>query len=497
MKVLFFNTIAFQEDILAETMELAKIEKEKGNELYFVGCDRGVDYCSALKTNKSYITCIQCQYKQRTLLKDINIDENNIFFLKKNIAKPYPFENSKHIEDIKPYLYKDINVGIGIASSFISCTRDIDASLKDNKELLEAITNTAHTIIDSIIPIFEEVKPDKVYFYNGRIVEYRTVLEYCRNQNIPFTTYEVGSTINKYTTFENTLPHDTNLSGKLAIEFSNKNPKEAKEKGTAWFVNRKQGSVPKEKMDINHIGGQKKYKLPTSFQKHKEDRKHIISVFNSSEDEVAALGSDIWETYGRQSDVMEQVIEEFDRNYPNYVFYIRIHPNQKNLIDSAEVQKIIQIPQKYTNVEVILPAEDIDTYALMEESHKILSFGSTMGVESTFWGKPSIVYGSGFYKNIPNAAYFPDSFEKLIAILKDKKLEPLSKEAAIIYGYYISERGEELKEYKFPLFTKNNRFETKKNSIYLYLKLYNFLIKNKFPMRFFPQKKFYNLFLKK
>ncbi|WP_338812105.1 hypothetical protein V9L05_11970 [Bernardetia sp. Wsw4-3y2] len=497
MKSLFFNTVASYEDMLAETAELVKLEKEKGNEIYFIGCNASIDHCFAIKNKESHITCIKCQYQQRTILKDLQIGEKNMFFLKKNTAKPYPFEASKHIEEVKSYTYRDINLGIGIASSFISSTRDVDADIKDNKELLKAITNTAHTIIDSIIPIFEEVKPDKVYFYNGRVVEYRTVLEYCKNQNIPFTTYEVGSTINKYTTFENTLPHDTNLSGQLAVDFTNKNPKESQEKGTDWFINRKQGSVAKDKIDINYIGHQKKHKLPESFQKYKEDGKHIISIFNSSEDEIASLGNDIWKTYGRQSDIMNQVIEDFNKNNPDYVFYIRVHPNQKNLIDSAEVQKIIQIPQKYTNVEVILPAEDIDTYALMKESDKVLSFGSTTGIEATFWGKPSIVYGSAFYKNIPNAAYFPSSFENLIETLKNKTLKPLSKEAAIIYGYYISERGEDLKHYKYPLFTKNNRFESKKNISFLYLKMYNFLINHSFPMRFFPQKKFYNLFLRK
>lgn len=498
MNVVFYTSLNLYDDILAQTMELAKIEREKGNTVYFICCNSSIDYCSIVGTASNYHACITCQYKQRTVLKDFGIDEKNVFFLKNIKYTETPYEKQyNNIEEVKKYTYKGVNVGMGIASSFITFTRDIDADLGEHAKVLRDMFTTAHLIVDNMKPIFEAINPDKVYFFNGRFVEYRTVLEYCKHTNISFTSYEAGSTIQKYITFENTIPHDPKRNGEFALQLVEKNKKEALEQGERWYIDKRQGTVPKDKIDINYTTQQQKDNLPKSFESALLANKHIISIFNSSEDEMAALGQDIWKTYGRQSDIIEEILKEFEKTGLEYFFYLRIHPNQRNLIDTREVQSLIHLPKKYSNIEVILPDEDIDTYALLEKTHKTLSFGSTTGVESTFWGKPSVVYGAAFYQYIPNSAYFPDTFEKLIATLKNKELEPLSKEAAITYGNYISERGEEFEEYKVPLFTKENRFETKKNGIYLYLKLCDFLIKNKYPMRFFPNKTVYNLFLKK
>lgn len=498
MNIIFYSTLNLFEDMIAQVMELAKIEKEKGHTIYFIGCNSSIDYCSMVsKGDKNYHACIACQYKQRAVLKDFGVDEKNIYFMKPTSLEKNSIERYKNIKEITDYKYKDINIGIGIASSLISYTRDTDVDLDENRDIFNDMFKTAHTVLDNIEIFFEEIKPDKVYIYNGRLVEYRTVLEYCKHKNIPFTTYEVGSTIQKYMTFDNTLPHDIQLNGQFALQLAKNNSKEVIEKGAIWYVNRRKGSVSKDKIDISYIKNQKKNNLPKSFETFLDTNKHIISIFNSSEDEIASVGQDIWKTYGRQSDIIEEIVKEFENTDSNYFFYLRIHPNQQPLIHVKEVQKMISLSEKYSNIEVILPNEDIDTYTLMEKSHKVLSFGSTTGIEATFWQKPSIVYGSAFYKYIPNSAYFPNSFEELINTLRDKQVEPLSKEAAIIYGYYISERGTDLKYYKDPLFVKKNRFESKQNFIYFYLKLYNFLINNRFPMRFFPKKIVYNLFLKK
>ncbi len=493
MKILIFALYVGIDEVLAHTMEMAKLERQKGNEIYIICCDASVEFCLGKEKKGSRSVCIQCQYRQRKVLKEFQIDETNVFFLKEKPFKIYPFEGMTHIDEIKKCTYNGINIGIGVASSFVSSIRDIDANLDNHKEFLGLIAHTAHVVLDNVPEIIEKVKPDKVYIYNGRIVESRAMLEYCKYKKIPFTTYDVGSTFNRYTTFEGTLPHDMAMNAKLAIDKTNQNPIEAKQKGTNWFINRRRGSVGKT--DISYIGNQEKNKLPKSFENR--EGKHIIAVFNSSEDEVAVLGEDIWKTYGRQSDIIEDVVREFEKLYPDYFFYIRIHPNLKALTQTKEVQKIITLPQHYKNVEVILSDENVDTYALMEKSDKTLSFGSTTGIEATFWNKPSITYGSAFYKDIPNAAYFPTSFEELTALLKDKELKPLSKEAALIYGYYIMEAGSELEKYTYPLFGKDNRFETKNDILYWYTRLYNFLIKNRFPMRLFPQKIVYNFFLKK
>lgn len=498
MKIIFYATLSVFEDMLAQIMDLATIERKKGNTIYFVCCDSSINYCSMIsKPKKNYHACITCQYKQRTLLKDFGIDKENIFFMKNKKYKKSLIPNYDSIEKVNSYQYKGVNIGTGVVSTLISYTRDINVDLNLHKSLFDDIFTTALTVVDNIEEIFEEIQPNKVYFYNGRLVEYKTVLEYCKYKSIPFVTYEVGSIITKYTLYENTLPHDPQYNARKAIELAEQNKEEVKKQGEDWYIKRRQGKIPEEKIDINYTKKQEKNVLPSSFDSNEKKGKVIISIFNSSEDEIIAVGQDIWKTYGHQSHITEELLTAFEKSDSNYFFYLRIHPNQANLLHTREVQNLFALEKKFSNLEVIPPDDRVDTYALIKRSKKILSFGSTVGIEATFWGKVSIVYGTSFFKYITDSAYFPDSLEALIQLLKDDNLKPLSKEAAIIYGYYIGERGTDLKYYEYPIFKTENKLESKNSFIYWYLQCYTFFINNRFPMRFFPKKIIYHLFLKK
>lgn len=101
---------------------------------------------------------------------------------------------------------------------------------------------------------------------------------------------------------------------------------------------------------------------------------------------------------------------------------------------------------------VLPPESPHDSYALLRAADTVLSFGSTMGIEAVFWGKPSVLAGQSFYRGL-GGTYEPTSHEALVELLT-RPLEPLDREAALKYGYYLSTRGRPFRYYQAETLTE-------------------------------------------
>lgn len=66
---------------------------------------------------------------------------------------------------------------------------------------------------------------------------------------------------------------------------------------------------------------------------------------------------------------------------------------------------------------------------------KVIVFGSSMGAEAAYWGKPTILLRGMFYYYL-NICYTPQTFEELNRMLREE-LSPKNRFPAIQYGYFI------------------------------------------------------------
>ena len=75
---------------------------------------------------------------------------------------------------------------------------------------------------------------------------------------------------------------------------------------------------------------------------------------------------------------------------------------------------------------------------------KTITFFSTIGIEGTYWGKPSIILSNAMYKGI-DAAYEPQNINEVVDYILNPDLPPKSKDAALAYGAYIRCGAEKIK----------------------------------------------------
>jgi hypothetical protein len=77
---------------------------------------------------------------------------------------------------------------------------------------------------------------------------------------------------------------------------------------------------------------------------------------------------------------------------------------------------------------------------MLDGAERVLSFGSTVSVEATFWGRPSIGADDSFFDGL-DALYEARTEEELVDLLTRPALPPKNRHAAIAFGYYLDTYG--------------------------------------------------------
>lgn len=410
----------------------------QGHEVYFAYCDNLIDMCF-INPQGSNADCEICkrnyQYEQKLLSKNVNFI--SLHKEMKRLSANRAHNSIKYvynsIEDIKKIRHNEVNIGYACLSSYITATRNLTPRIDEEfRVYFDALINNSIKLCDALNLLIDEIRPDVLILYNGRLMENRPLWEIAQQRNIPFYTYELvqglGSMYKSIN--ENSIPHaidyKTNLINKFwddpIVTLSEKN-----NIGKSFFERRRNAQYTGDKI---YTLGQKQGILPDNWDKNKRN----IVFFNSSEDEFAAIGQEYenYSLYPSQLEGLKDIFDHFSQNTDIH-FYLRIHPNLNDIRYKyhTDLYKL----SNYHNVSVISSASAVSSYSLLDAANTVVVFGSTMGIESVYWGKPTILLcGAGYYKL--NCCYIPHSKDDLYDLIQ-RKLQPRDPIQAIKYGYYL------------------------------------------------------------
>jgi hypothetical protein len=303
--------------------------------------------------------------------------------------------------------------------------------------MLRRLLATAAKIFLGFGDYLDSISPDRVYVFNARFANTRAVLRACQLRQIECFCHDRGSAIDKYEVYRNTLPHDRiQFARALATSWENEKPEVRIQIGQRFFTERR-GAV--EQNWIAFTKDQQAGFLPNAWDSSKRN----ISIFVSSEDEYVAIGKE-WEggVYESQEEGSLQIANAF-AEFPQFHFYVRVHPNLK-LIDNSQTRALHTIEAK--NLCVIPADSPVSSYTLMDQSEKIIVFGSTMGIEATHSRKPTIACRPSLYSSL-EGAYEPATHAEVVALI-NADLEPKSLSSALIYGYHMRTFGRRFKYFQ-------------------------------------------------
>lgn len=405
----------------------------EGYEVHFAYCCGIMDYCY-LNYERRPSICRFCRRFSRKLVKALP-PEVVIHPLKarKGVHEVPEFHSAA---DIKKLQYRDANIGYGVLSTFISLTRNCDPVMgPEATALFRHNLGELYKLTDVMAELLDDIHPDLVSLYNGRWDHNRSLFDMAKKRGIALHCLENSATRLNYQKYFSPIVYDSipqeiskfkprmEKVWQLAPE-----PEEEKIRIGRDFFNKRRGGIAAG--DYCYTAGQRRGELPDGW----DDSKINIAIFNSSEDEFASIGAefDRYALFPSQLTALDYLFSHVTD--PKYHFYLRVHPNLKNIPFRYHTD-LYELDKKYANVTVIRADEPASTYDIMAAAEKVIVFGSTMGVESAYWGKPVILLAGALYYDF-DLCHTPKTPEGFISMVQSE-LKPIPSDAFPMIGYYF------------------------------------------------------------
>jgi hypothetical protein len=406
--------------------------------LYLMSCDGIVKNCLSNPLNDPKV-CDLCRFVKKSGEASIEVNVRFITIEQYETKQDLDINlNFSSVDDIKKIEYKGVKIGYGALSSYVSYTRNQEPVF--NQEFVEYFTDflkSQITITDALENLSNQINFEEVHVYNGRWADVRPVYDYFKSKNIQVSVLEsVNNGTNEYykEVYPNVLPQDIDYRTneiKRVWENSSLSDNDKRLKAEKFFESKRAALGTREGSKV-FIASQEKNSLPLNFDTSKTN----ITIFNSSEDEFMALGEE-WEKYRifkSQEEGVIKICQQF-LNDTNKHFYLRVHPNLRN-INYGYVTRLKELEIKFKNLTVISAESKISSYNLLDNSDRVIVFGSSIGFEAVYANKPVILLGGTLYYFL-NIAYIPSTLEELCKLVNEPILEPKPKLGAYMFAFYL------------------------------------------------------------
>jgi hypothetical protein len=430
MKTLFLLTTTLWDAAFKITLELIHSHIKNGDEIHIVTCGGELHFCLA-NNEHSKIKCSACRLRFKKTMQLLKIPNKNITYIKpttKNIKLP----QINDIDELKNLDILNLKIGPSLASCMISKTRNHKPNIYSERNLITQIAKASVSCYETTTKELTKQKYDRFYIFNGRYATENAAIKSAEKLNAGYYTYEFGQNLSTYVLFKNTIPHDLNRNKKNLKEFWDSGLENKVTISTNWFHDYR-NSKPEsgEKPSFLYTTYQTKNFLPKEVLKNK----NCIAIFNSSLDEYESMPG--WDNllFKEEYDAIHFIVT----SCTNKMFVLRIHPNLSNL-KNEQIKQLKKLEeQNFSNLLIIWPKEKIDSYALMDACEKVITLGSTIGVEACFWGKVSILLGRSFYEDL-DCCYKPKNKKEIITLI-NSNLKPHNPENSLPYAYWRNRYG--------------------------------------------------------
>jgi len=433
MNVLLYSNVYLWPEHISQLIELAKINIKKKNKIFILTCDRSLISCPTNPLHDSSI-CKKCIIQKKHITSDIleNINEIPLDFKQPN----FKFPKFKNLKDFMNYKY-DNNLPAGelVISTYSDQSRSCFLNFEEIEKECLVLANNAIGLYEKTKKIIQKNNIDQVYVWNGRRTSCGPVLYAAKKENCEYFSYISAGSTDTYMLQPTLGVHNLDYWKKNIENNYNKfisiNKKKYISHGEDFFKYMRYGQGARSSgMPFFNDYFDNKIKIIPPINKNKKK----IIIFTSSYWEFFALGKEFRKKNNSEVNHYELLKKILEDNSINKLFDISVrwHPNLSSAgkKEREVINKIIDCTS--INTTHYRAESKINSYKFIENSDIIISFGSTIGVEATYYGKPSILLGVAYYEDT-GSVYNPKSYEEFIKLL-NSNLAPLPKINAIKYG---------------------------------------------------------------
>lgn len=412
------------------SLDEAVEQANKGADVYFLLCDDSIRGCNVCHTCDK-ATCILCTYMMKKQIHALQKTGGSyhIKTVSELISNDIIEEASRFdlvyndVQSLKDLTFHDVEIGYGAFSTYVTYTRNVMPTFNDTlKEYLNTLMRSEIRLTLVLEKYLKELRPDLIIFHNGRFSNLKPLFCLSEILNINYITTEQITMRNGEVRCDNYYcesPHAFKARNKRIDKAWSNVGKEGPQIGKSFFLNRRNSILAGD--TVVYTKDQIKGMLPEGF----DPQKRNIAIFNSSEDEFFSISKEYDKSvlFPNQYEGLKTIFEHF-KDDTNIHFYLRIHPNLKSVPWKSHT---LLYELKYPNVTIIPPSSQISSYTLMDSVEKVIVFNSTIGLESSYWGKPVIALTHCLYST-HGLAYAPSTVEEALSLIERDDLVALGNE---------------------------------------------------------------------
>lgn len=356
-------------------------------------------------------------------------------FWKANIAD---WSNSFNgdLEALKKYSYHGAMLGMGVASSLISYTGDSLYNPQDDIIRTRKCLQAALLVYFRVQKAIKTLNPDVVITFNGRFATCKPIIIAAESLGIKILRHERGCNFKFYELYSDAIHNFDFINQRIWNSWNTANPLDRDLLSHQFFKLRRAGdgigwhsftSEQKKGLIVNRVPGKRR-----------------LVYFTSSDDEYAAV-SDAYKP-GPWPDQLAAVRDLISakNTYSDLELVIRIHPHLKK---KSAAERARWSSLKNYGLIIIGPNEKVDSYALIDSADIVATFGSTIGIEAAYWGKPSLLLGPCAYGNLGAVVVVKDKNEIERLLDPEAPPNPPVQEKCLPYGYYFLTYGNRFRYY--------------------------------------------------
>lgn len=333
----------------------------------------------------------------------------------------------KDLSYLESYRLKEKPIGLGILSTLSDLCVDKIINSDDSLRLAPILLKRAISVHDIAEKVIRSLQPDSLYQFNPRFSNTRSIYLAAQGLIENIYTYEIASTPNKYSLVNGSI-FDGSLRSRLIKKHWSHAPLSKFDIARSFFSDLKHNS--------SMFCGSDEFDCEPYI-----DRSRINLLFcPSSIAETYALG-DLYNhgLFVSQDHALKTLIN-LCSNSDSYNLIIRVHPivalksdEEKSYWSNITATPNIRIVQFYSRVS---------TYDLMRRVDRLIVYHSTIAIEASFEGIPSMALGSPWWIDL-NCVFKPSCFldvQKFID-LDTNLIQNLDYSKALLFAYYLKTYG--------------------------------------------------------
>lgn len=391
MKVVIFELAPLWSPSFEIGLDIIERHEASGDEVHIVGCDSALVSCVAAP-RRNFIDCRACISRRERGLSAVSSQAVAIRSRDDHVKS---VQIPSGIADVRSLEFDGLPLGVGVASSLVSILRDSDPDLSSHKKLVERLIHSSRQVAAATRQVLREHEPDVVYVFNGRFASTWAVLAVCLQSGVECRTYDTWYRPDRYRVVANATIHDLETAKSEIEDVWSRSTEPAATKrsiGAEFYESRRSRSDTSSDAFL-FTSSQTRHHIPASLA-----GTPYVAVFNSSEDEFSSTDGYENPLYEDQFDALEQIV--MDERLASKKIVIRVHPNLSGL-RNRQLRHLNGLgSQTAPNVLVLAPDDPTDSYALIDGADSVVTFGSTMGIEACYWGKPSLIVGRSPFEEL-------------------------------------------------------------------------------------------------